>query len=121
ATRLLRPARDEAARASRVGEILGVDFPTQSLVLEHAAAGLRLYGWVGLPTASRSQPDQQYFYVNGRLVRDRMVTHAVRQAYADVLFHGRHPAYVLFLELPAAMVDVNVHPAKADVRFRESR
>jgi DNA mismatch repair protein MutL len=121
AIRLLRPARDEAARAARVGEILGTDFPAQSLVLEHTAAGLRLYGWVGLPTASRSQPDQQYFYVNGRLVRDRVVTHAVRQAYADVLFHGRHPAYVLFLDLGAELVDVNVHPAKSEVRFRESR
>jgi len=119
--RLLRPAHDEAALAARVGEVLGAEFPSQSLRLDHVGAGLRLYGWVGLPTASRSQPDQQYFYVNGRLVRDRVVTHAVRQAYADVLFHGRHPAYVLFLDLAAELVDVNVHPAKAEVRFRESR
>ncbi|HST28870.1 MAG TPA: DNA mismatch repair endonuclease MutL [Rudaea sp.] len=119
--RLLRPARDEAALASRVGDILGEEFPANSLRVDHAAAGLRLSGWLGLPTASRSQPDQQFFYVNGRLVRDRVVTHAVRQAYADVLFHGRHPAYVLFLELPPEGVDVNVHPAKSEVRFRESR
>src|SRR5258706_3876679 len=119
--RLLRPAQDEASLASRVGEILGAEFPAQSLRIDHSGAGLNLHGWVGLPTASRSQPDQQYFYVNGRLVRDRVVTHAVRQAYADVLFHGRHPAYVLFLELPAELVDVNVHPAKSEVRFRESR
>ncbi|MBS0439363.1 MAG: DNA mismatch repair protein MutL, partial [Proteobacteria bacterium] len=95
--------------------------PAQSLRVDHAGAGMRLSGWLGLPTASRSQPDQQFFYVNGRLVRDRVVTHAVRQAYADVLFHGRHPAYVLFLELPPEGVDVNVHPAKSEVRFRESR
>ena len=120
-SRLMRPAQSEAAMTVRLAEILGEDFPAQSLRVDHAGAGLRLSGWVGLPTASRSQADQQYFYVNGRLVRDKVVTHAVRQAYADVLYHGRHPAYVLFLELDPAIVDVNVHPAKSEVRFRESR
>ena len=120
-SRLMRPAESEAAMAARLAEILGEDFPAQSLRVDHEGAGLRLSGWVGLPTASRSQADQQYFYVNHRLVRDKVVTHAVRQAYADVLYHGRHPAYVLFLELDPAIVDVNVHPAKSEVRFRESR
>ncbi len=119
--RLLRPALDEAGWRARLAEVLGEAFVAGSLRVAHAAAGLRLSGWVGLPTASRAQADQQYFYVNGRPVRDRVVAHAVRQAYADVLFHGRHPAYALFLELAAEAVDVNVHPAKAEVRFRESR
>jgi len=119
--RFLRPAVDEASLGARVGEILGEEFPQQSLRVDYSAANMRLSGWIGLPTVSRSQADQQYFYVNGRLVRDRVVTHAVRQAYADVLFHGRHPAYVLFLEVDPQVVDVNVHPAKSEVRFRESR
>ena len=88
---------------------------------EHAAAGLNLSGWIGLPTFSRSQADMQHFFVNGRMVRDKLVTHAVRQAYQDVLFHGRHPAYVLFLELNPVLVDVNAHPTKHEVRFRNGR
>ncbi|GAA0705656.1 DNA mismatch repair endonuclease MutL [Dokdonella soli] len=119
--RLLKPARDDSDHAQRVADVLGEEFLASSLRVEHAAAGLRLSGWVGLPTASRAQADQQYFHVNGRLVRDRLVAHAVRQAYADVLFHGRHSAFVLFLELDPALVDVNVHPAKHEVRFREGR
>ncbi len=120
-TRLFKAALgiDEAAR--RVGDVLGDAFVGNSLRVEHAGAGLSLSGWVGLPTASRAQADQQYFHVNGRLVRDRVVAHAVRQAYADVLFHGRHAAFVLFLDLDPALVDVNVHPAKSEVRFREGR
>src|SRR6185437_7403886 len=119
--RLLKPARDPRAQIERAAELLGSNFAEHCLHVEHAAAGMRLHGWVGLPTASRGQPDQQYFYVNGRLVRDRVVAHAVRQAYADVLFHGRHPAFVLFLHVDPAAVDVNVHPAKSEVRFREAR
>jgi DNA mismatch repair protein MutL len=115
-------AVSDAGRSSqRVGEALGGEFTSACIAIDHEAAGMRLRGWVGLPTASRSSADQQYFYVNGRCVRDRIVSHAVRQAYADVLFHGRHPAYVLFLALDPRRVDVNVHPAKLEVRFRDSR
>lgn len=116
-----RPGPSDAQAHGRVAEALGEEFVNQCLRIDHAAAGLSLKGWVGLPTASRSSADQQYFYVNGRAVKDRIVAHAVRQAYADVLFHGRHPAFVLFLELDARRVDVNVHPAKHEVRFRDGR
>ena len=105
----------------RLRSVFGPNFEPASIALDESLAGLRLCGRLGLPTAARAQADQQYFYVNGRPVRDRVVTHAVRQAYSDVLFHGRHPAYVLFLTLDPARVDVNVHPAKSEVRFRDAR
>jgi len=89
--------------------------------VEHGAAGLRLHGWIALPSYSRASADQQYLYVNGRAVRDRNIAHAVKMAYQDVLFHGRQPAYVLFLEIDPLRVDVNVHPAKHEVRFRDTR
>jgi DNA mismatch repair protein MutL len=116
-----RPVAGDGERLKRVAEALGAEFVGNCLVIDHAGAGLRLHGWVGLPTASRSSADQQYFYVNGRAVKDRLVAHAVRQAYSDVLFHGRHPTFVLFLELDPRRVDVNVHPAKHEVRFRDGR
>jgi len=116
-----RPGPSDADAQGRLAEALGEEFVNQCLRIDHAAAGLSLKGWVGLPTASRSSADQQYFYVNGRAVKDRIVAHAVRQAYSDVLFHGRHPSFVLFLELDARRVDVNVHPAKHEVRFRDGR
>ncbi|KEA64849.1 DNA mismatch repair protein MutL [Marinobacterium lacunae] len=119
----LRPVDGEQARERRLASLLGAAFIEQAVHLDVSAeaSGLRLWGWIGLPTYSRSQADQQYFFVNGRIIRDKVVTHAVRQAYADVLFHGRHPAFVLYLELDPALVDVNVHPTKHEVRFRESR
>jgi len=105
----------------RIQAVLGGDFVGHALYLESAVDGMALKGWVAQPAASRSQPDQQFFFVNGRMIKDRVVVHAVRQAYQDVLFHGRHPAYLLFLEMDPEMVDVNVHPTKHEVRFRESR
>jgi DNA mismatch repair protein MutL len=119
----LRAAQSEAAREQRLAQLLGKAFVAESVALDVQAdaSGLRLWGWMGLPTFSRAQPDQQYFFVNGRVIRDKVVTHAVRQAYQDVLYHGRHPTYVLYLELDPALVDVNVHPTKHEVRFRESR
>jgi DNA mismatch repair protein MutL len=119
--RQYRPARGEEDRLGRVAEALGDEFPGRCLAIDHSAAGLRLHGWVGLPTAARSSADQQYFYVNGRAVKDRVVAHAVKQAFGDVMYHGRQPAYVLFLELDPVRVDVNVHPAKHEVRFRDGR
>jgi len=121
AVRWFKPTQGGVELDRRLSDVLGGEFLASSLRVDHSAANLRLHGWVGLPTASRAQADQQYFHVNGRLVRDRLVAHAVRQAYADVLFHGRHAAFVLFLELDPALVDVNVHPAKHEVRFREGR
>ncbi|TCO76968.1 DNA mismatch repair protein MutL [Plasticicumulans lactativorans] len=117
----LPAASERSGEERRIAELCGADFIAQALHLDQQAAGLRLRGWVGLPTASRAQADAQYFFVNGRAVRDRLVAHAVRQAYQDVLFHGRHPAFVLFLALDPALVDVNAHPAKHEVRFREAR
>ncbi len=117
----LQAAKDRVGADRRVAEICGPAFMEQSIYLDYEAAGLKLWGWVGLPTFSRSQADMQYFYVNGRMIRDRLVTHAVRQGYSDVLYHGRHPAYVLFLEMAPEKVDVNAHPTKHEVRFREGR
>ena len=117
----LQAANDRTSSERRVAEIFGPAFMEQSLYIEYEAAELKLWGWVGLPTFSRSQADLQYFYVNERMIRDRIVTHAVRQAYQDVLYHGRHPAYLLFLELDPDKVDVNAHPTKHEVRFREAR
>ena len=117
----LLPAISEQERQRRVSLVCGPVFVDNSVYIDVERSGLRLWGWVSLPTFSRSQSDLQYFYVNGRTIRDKLVTHAVKQAYRDVLFHGRHPAYMLYLELAPSSVDVNVHPTKHEVRFRDSR
>lgn len=114
-------AADQKAMEKRIANVCGKAFMENAVHIEVEAAGLKIRGWVGLPTFTRSQSDLQYFFVNGRMVKDRLVTHAIRQAYQDVIYHGRHPAYVLYLELDPAIVDVNVHPAKSEVRFREGR
>ena len=117
----LRAADSRVEQEKRIADLLGPAFIEQAVHMDFDYEGLRLWGWIAQPTFSRSQADMQYFYVNGRVVKDRLVTHAVRQAYADVLFHGRHPAYVLFFECDPSIVDVNAHPGKHEVRFRQSR
>ena len=114
-------AESECERNRRIATICGKNFAEHTVTIEREAGALRLWGWVAEPMFSRSQADLQYFFVNGRGIRDKLVSHAIRQAYSDVLFHGRHPAFVLFLELDPAGVDVNVHPTKHEVRFRDSR
>ena len=117
----LNPALSVTEQEKRVADICGTAFMEQALYLDNERTGIRLWGWIGLPTFSRSQADLQHFFVNGRHIRDKVVSHAIRQAYQDVLYHGRHPAFVLFLEIDPCDVDVNVHPTKHEVRFRDSR
>lgn len=105
----------------RIGAVLGEDFIAAGLPVRVEVEGLALSGVIGTPGASRTDREHQYLFVNGRFVRDKVVAHAVREAYRDVLHHERHPAYVLFLTVPPARVDVNVHPSKSEVRFRDSQ
>ena len=114
-------AKTSEQKLKRIGQVCSQGFVDNAISVDVSAGGLRLWGWIGLPTFSRSQADMQYFYVNGRAVKDKVVSHAVRQAYHDVLFHGRHPVYVLYMEIDPGLVDVNVHPTKHEVRFRDSR
>ncbi len=107
--------------SDRLGKISGKQFADQSIYLENAATDIQIKGWISLPTFSRSQADLQYFYVNGRAIRDKVIAHAIKLAYKDVLYHGRFPAFVLFLEIDPSQVDVNAHPTKHEVRFRQSR
>jgi DNA mismatch repair protein MutL len=105
----------------RIGAVLGEDFHTGALQLDESSSGLRLHGAVGLPAHARASRDEQYCFVNGRFVRDKLIAHAIRQAYQDVLHHEQYPSFVLFLEIDPAQVDVNVHPTKTEVRFRDAR
>lgn len=107
--------------AARIQSVLGDDLLEQALPIDARAADMHLYGWVGLPTSATNQPERQYFYINGRIIRDKIIAHAIRQAYQDMLYHGRHPVYVLYLDIAPEHIDVNAHPAKHEVRFRESR
>jgi DNA mismatch repair protein MutL len=117
----LKPASSVAEQEYRVAGICGTEFINNAVKIDVAASGLHLTGWVSLPTFSRSQADMQFFYVNGRLIRDKLVSHAVKQAYQDVLFSGRHSVFVLYLTLDPSLVDVNAHPAKLEIRFRDTR
>ncbi|HEY5789810.1 MAG TPA: DNA mismatch repair endonuclease MutL [Gammaproteobacteria bacterium] len=117
----LPAASDRAGQERRLAAVLGGEFVAHALHLDYAAGGLRLSGWVAQPAFSRARADVQHFFVNGRPLRDKLLGHAVRRAYDDVLHHERQPAYVLYLELPPEQVDVNVHPTKQEARFRESR
>ena len=116
-----RAGDSQLEQERRVAQVCGPAFMENAVYIEMERNGLRLWGWVALPTFSRSQADLQHFYVNGRAIRDKLVSHAVRQAYQDVLYHGRHPAFVLYLEVDPSTVDVNVHPTKHEVRFRDNR
>jgi DNA mismatch repair protein MutL len=107
--------------SQRIKAILGSEFGQYAVSVEREIGPLHLYGIAALPAYSRSTRDEQYFFINGRFVRDKVLMHAVRQAYQDILHHQRHPAFVLFLDMPPELVDVNVHPAKSEVRFRESQ
>lgn len=120
-SRNLPAAGDDTARLARVERICGGEFVDQALVIDNRHDRMQLSGWIARPSFSRSQADMQYFFVNGRLVRDRLIAHAVRQAYADVLYSGRHPAFVLMLDIDPARIDVNVHPQKTEIRFRDGR
>jgi DNA mismatch repair protein MutL len=117
----LTPAQTKEERTKRVALLCGSDFIENSLYLTCESMDLKLAGWISKPTFTKGQTDSQYFYINGRLVRDKVIAQALRQAYQDVIFHGRYPVVVLYLEINPELIDVNVHPAKSEVRFRESR
>ena len=121
-TKVSLPVADTWERIQqRVANILGANFLKHSMYIDESASGLRLHGWISMPQYDRGQPDQQYTYVNNRFVKDKIMMKAVKQAYQKLLFHGRHAAYVLYLEIDPELVDVNVHPSKAEVRFADSR
>ncbi|HTE42845.1 MAG TPA: DNA mismatch repair endonuclease MutL, partial [Steroidobacteraceae bacterium] len=114
-------ALDAVACTERVAQVMGAEFVETALHIERELGNMKLSGWICLPTAARAMSDLQYFYLNGRMLRDRTLMNAVRMGYRDVLFGGRHPAYLLYLEIDPSAVDVNAHPAKLEVRFRDGR
>jgi len=116
----LKVAQSEDEQLQRVAMLCGPEFVEHVLNINEDSGEMQLSGWITQPTYSRSQPDMQYFYVNGRLVRDKFINHAIRQAYEDVLYSGRHPSYVLYFKIDPSEVDVNVHPTKSEVRFSQS-
>jgi DNA mismatch repair protein MutL len=115
------PAKNLPDREARLRDICGREFVDNAYYIEHSAMGMSLSGWIAQPTFSRSQADLQHFYVNRRVIKDKLVSHAIKQAYGDVMYHNRYAAFVLFLTIEPSMVDVNVHPSKHEVRFRDSR
>lgn len=117
----LRVAQDEIQQLQRIGTLCGPEITASLLPIEQNMTHLQLTGWISQPTHSRSQPDMQYFFVNGRSIKDKLITHAIKQAYQDVLHHQRHPCYFLFLQIDPEQIDVNVHPTKNEVRFAESQ
>lgn len=117
----VQAAPSQAARDQRVAKLCGEAFIEHAVVIETESLDMKLTGWVALPVFTRSQPDLQYCYVNGRMVKDKVINHAVKQAFHDVLYGHRHPAFILFLTIDPTAVDVNAHPAKHEVRFRESK
>jgi len=117
----LPAAAGRREREERIATLVGADFVANSLHVAFAHGGLALEGWIGLPSQSRAQPDRQYLFVNGRMVRDRLLANAARLGYRDVSYGGRHPAWLLYLTLDATQVDVNAHPQKLELRFRDAR
>lgn len=117
----LARALDAQQMLARVAQVCGEQFASHVIAIEHGIQNLHLRGWLGLPTFSRSQADLQFTFVNGRFVRDRLLGNALRMGYQDVMFHGRYPAYVVYLSMDPGAVDVNTHPQKLEVRFRDSR
>ncbi len=117
----LSPVNDESTRIVRVKKILGTAFTERAIEISAAVDGLSLAGWLGHPDTARSQSDLQYFFLNGRMVRDKRINHAIRMAFDEAIYPGRYPSYLLYLQIAAEQIDVNVHPAKSEVRFSDAR
>ncbi len=114
-------SNSDILKHQRINQLCGKDFIDNAIFIEQQRGHLKMSGWVAKPSWNRAQPDRQFFYINNRMIKDKLVGHAIRQAYQDVLFHGRFPAFVLYLDIDPELVDVNVHPTKHEVRFRDSK